>query len=108
MKGRKYRNRKVECDGFTFDSAKEARIWRDLTVRQRCGDITDLQRQVPFRLTAHGEHICAFIADYTWVEVPSGEYIVADCKSSFTRTLPTYRLKRKLFRANTGFDIQEL
>jgi hypothetical protein len=104
----KYRNTKVEADGFAFDSKAEARVWADLKVRERCGEIVQLQRQVPFRLAVNGEHVCAWIADFTWVEVPSGEFIAADVKSAFSRTLPVYRLKRKLFRSCMGFDITEM
>ncbi len=55
--------RKVEYDGFTFGSKKEAVRWAELKLEEKAGRITDLQRQVPFEL---------FPAYYK--EVPTGEF----------------------------------
>ena len=35
----KYKNKKVEIDGVTFDSKKEAEYWRVLKTRQDFGEI---------------------------------------------------------------------
>jgi len=104
----KYRNRKTTVDGLVFDSAKEARVYQELKVRERLGEIEQLQTQVPFRLAVNGEHVCAWIADFTWVVRATGEFITADCKSAFTKKLPVYRLKAKLFRSCYGWSITEV
>jgi hypothetical protein len=43
---------------ISFDSKAEARVWGDLKVRERLGEIVQLERQVPFRLAVNGEHVC--------------------------------------------------
>ena len=46
----KYGSRKVTRDGMTFDSQKEYRRYCELSLLERAGRITDLERQVPFEL----------------------------------------------------------
>ena len=46
----KYGAVKMIIDGITFDSRKEARRYTELKLLERTGKITDLQRQVKFRL----------------------------------------------------------
>lgn len=103
----KYRAVRTTIDGLTFDSKAEARVYQQLRVRERLGEIVRLECQVPFRLAVNGDHVAAFIADMTYVVAKSGEFVVVDVKSEFTRKLPVYRLKRKLFRACYGWDIHE-
>lgn len=102
----KYRARRVEVDGIRFDSQKEARLWQVLRQRLASGELVRLERQVRFELTAHGCPICVYVADFAFVN-HDGEYHVVDVKSDFTRKLPIFRLKSKLFRAQMGFDIEE-
>lgn len=42
--------RAVSADGIVFDSKHEMRRWDYLRLLQRAGDITELQRQVPYLL----------------------------------------------------------
>jgi hypothetical protein len=110
----KYRNRKVEQDGMTFDSAKEARRWRILVEWQKAGIITDLRRQVPFELAPAvrlaGEKrmkpALRYWADAVYVE--NGQTIVEDTKSPPTRKTPIYRAKRHLLKTVLGLEIKEI
>ncbi len=66
---------KVEYDGFTFGSKKEAIRWAELKLLERSGHISDLQRQVPFELIpAHFE------------EVPTGEFYKRGSKKGQPKT----------------------
>ena len=129
----KYKNRKVEIDGQVFDSAKEASIYRDLKAAAARREIDRFETQVKFvllpnqrdgscsTLTQNGrwcltvtpgkgkviERECAYIADFV-VHHLDGEVAVIDCKSSMTRGLPVYRLKKKLLRLVHGIEIQEV
>lgn len=103
----KYRNRVTHVDGLRFDSAKEARIWGELQLRQKAGELVHLERQARFPLVVAGLDCGAYVADYAWIEA-NGEYVVADAKSAITRRDRVYRLKRKLMRALHGVDIREL
>ncbi len=47
----KYYNIKTKAlDGTIFDSHKEARRWDELTLLQKAGKISNLQRQVAYEL----------------------------------------------------------
>lgn len=102
----KYRNRKVEVEGFTFDSKKEANRWLDLREEQRAGRITELRRQVGFPIVVNGEPICEYVADLVYLR--AGVRVVEDCKSKVTRKIPVYVVKKKLMRACYGIEIVEV
>jgi DNA mismatch repair ATPase MutS len=88
---------KTILDGITFDSKKEAARWAELRIMERAGLIKNLERQVPFKCSIDGHHICTWIADFVFFE---GKFrVVEDVKSPFTRKLPVYRLKKKLVEA---------
>lgn len=101
----KYGNRKAEFEGEVFDSKKELARWLVLRMRVLAGEITELRRQVEFVLKVEGEKICSYIADAVYKE--NGVVIVEDTKSKFSRTLPVYRLKKKLMKSILGIIIKE-
>lgn len=95
----KYRARKVVHDGIKFDSKRELTEWLRLSDMEKKGEITDLQRQVPFVLietfkNGKGETVrgIKYIADFVYCK--DGETIVADSKGM---KLPLYITKKKLF-----------
>jgi hypothetical protein len=98
----KYRNQKVEVDGLTFDSKREAARWRELQLEERAGHISNLRRQVPFALTVNRVHVADYRADFTYVR--AGREVVEDYKGCRTEV---YRLKRKLMLAVYGIEILE-
>lgn len=91
-----------------FDSMREARRYITLVMLQRAGQITELQRQVPFPLfvvTTNGERrqISKFIADFVYVR--AGQRVVEDAKGVRTRE---FILKRKWLKVQEGIDIVEV
>jgi hypothetical protein len=95
---RKYRNEPTVLDGMRFDSKAEARRYAELKIMEKAGVISDLQRQVPFklipRLVRHSggfERECTYIADFVYLR--DGTKFCEDVKGAIT---PEYRLKRKL------------
>lgn len=105
----KYRNVRTEVDGIVFDSKKEAGRWRELCLLQRAGEIKELQRQIPFSIDIHGEHICKYIADFFYQEkLPTKaevwKTVIEDCKGYRTEV---YKLKKKLVAAVYGYYIRE-
>lgn len=101
----KYRNVKTEVDGVVFDSKREAARWTELRAMEKAGEISDLRRQVPFALVVNRKLICNYKADFTYRR--DGKEVVEDVKSAHTRTLPEYRLKKKLMDAVYGVEIVE-
>ena len=116
----KYHARKVVRGGKTFDSAKEARRFGELSLLQRAGEISDLRTQVKYVLIPaqrepdtvgkRGGVIkgrlfvreCAYIADFVYKR--NGVEIVEDSKGMRTKD---YIIKRKLMLWVHGIQIKE-
>lgn len=117
-KGAKYRNVKVQVDGHTFDSKKEAGRYQELKYMQQAGKIADLELQpvfplhvmrlayseVPIRVTQVG----VFTADFSYLNLQTGEFVIEDVKSYPTRTAEAYRLRRRVVEAIHGITITEV
>ncbi len=101
----KYNNVKTVIDGYTFDSKKEAAYYVQLKLRQQAGEIRDLKRQVQFDLVVRGHHVCAYRADFVYVDCATDKTVVADSKGYRTST---YALKAKLMQACYGIEVQEV
>ncbi len=68
-KRHKYNATPQVVDGERFDSTREMARWRELQLRERAGEIQDLQRQVTYLLEVNGYPICKYIALRTVVEL---------------------------------------
>jgi hypothetical protein len=103
----KYGNKKTEIDGIVFDSIKESGRYIQLRYLKNAGKIKDLMLQVPFELSVNGEKVAYYVADFQYYDVETGQTIVEDVKSSHTRKLPVYRLKKKLMKSIYNITIVE-
>lgn len=110
MSKSKYHSRKTVVDGITFDSAKEARRYRELQLMEKAGDISGLTRQQAFTLIPAQridgkvvERAVTYKADFCYYL--DGEYVVEDVKGYKT---PEYKLKRKLLLWAHGIRIKEV
>lgn len=121
----KYRNKKVEYDGISFDSKKEMKRYIVLKKAQEDGIISDLMLQVKFELIPavrekYIKHLktkdkecertlqrpITYTCDFTYYK--DGEYIVSDVKSS-PKTLPKeFLLKEKMMFALKGIKIKRV
>lgn len=106
----KYRNRKAEVNGITFDSQREAKRYQELLYLLRMGLISDLRLQVPFELLPSQkrggkvvERPVKYIADFVYKE--NGEEVVEDAKGVRSKE---YVLKRKLMLWQYGIQIREV
>lgn len=109
----KYGAKKVTFDGKTFDSQKEAQRYAELRLLERGKVIEDLQLQVPFQLIPAQydksgkviERAMFYIADFTYTDKNTGQYVVEDTKGFRT---PEYIIKRKLMLHIYGIRIREV
>lgn len=108
----KYGNKKTIVDGITFDSLHEANRYRELKLLERGKVIRDLKRQVSFELLPaqkwHGktaERPVSYIADFTYIDRATDEFIVEDAKGMRTKE---YILKRKMMLYFHGIRIREV
>lgn len=108
VKKNKFNAQKVEIDGLTFDSKKEANRYCELKLLERAGVIHELKTQVFFELIPSNkkERGVAYVADFTYFE--NGQYIVEDTKSPATRKIASYIIKRKLMLERYGIEINEV
>lgn len=116
----KYHARKVTRGGRTFDSAKEARRFGELSLLQRAGEISDLRTQVKYVLIPAQrepdvigkrggvtpgkllERECAYVADFVYKQ--DGVEVVEDAKGMRTKD---YIIKRKMMLWVHGIRIRE-
>ncbi len=104
-KRHKYNATPQVVDGERFDSTREMVRWRELQLRERDGEIQNLQRQVTYLLEVNGHLVGKYIADYRYIDVATGQQVVEDCKGYKTQI---YQIKRKLMAAIYGIDIKEV
>lgn len=94
----KYHNKKVECDGIIFDSAKEKNYYCELKILRMAGEVIDFERQVTFELQPKFRHAgkteraIKYIADFV-IKYKDGRTVVVDTKGFRTKE---YLLKRKM------------
>lgn len=107
----KYHSKKVNIDGITFDSKKEANRYCELKLLERAGEISGLALQVKFELIPAQkrdgkvvERACNYMADFVYRN-KDGELIVEDTKGFRT---PDYIIKRKLMLWVYNIRIREI
>jgi hypothetical protein len=100
----KYGNRRVEFDGHVFDSLKEMRRYKELTLLEKAKRISQLELQPKFALEVYFTLVCTYVADFRYLNHDTGQWVVEDSKGVRT---PVYRLKKKLMKACLGIDILE-
>lgn len=108
----KYGNQKTMVDGIYFDSAREARRYKELKLMEKAGLISDLQLQVPFEVIPKIkdektnkvlQRPTIYKSDFTYRK--EGKLVVEDAKGYQTEA---YKIKRKLMFWRFGIHIQEV
>lgn len=106
---RKYRNHRTTVGDLTFDSKAEAKRWQELTLLQRAGQISDLERQVAFVLAPgvkfagarRAQPALRLVVDFAYRE--HGEQVLEDVKGVITTA---FTIKRHLLKAVHGVDVR--
>lgn len=94
----KYKNKKTQIDMYVFDSAKEAKRYRELKLLERAGEISNLELQPHFLLqdsfkkNGRTYRKIEYVADFKYIE--KGKIIVEDVKGIQT---DVFKIKHKLF-----------
>ena len=103
----KYRNRKTEVDGITFDSVAEARRYGELKLLEAQGEIFGLQLQPRFPLMVNGEKVGMYSADFQYLD-SDGQLVVEDVKGGNATKTEAYQLRKRLMKAVHGIEIEEV
>ena len=105
MKASKYHNQKTEHNGIQFDSRKEATRYQELCLRERAGEIRNLELQPRYNLIVNGCKLGFYKADFRYEDAATGDVVVEDVKGVRTAV---YQLKRKLVRALYDIEVIEV
>lgn len=125
----KYNSKKTIIDGISFDSAKEAKRYRELKLLEKVGEIRNLQLQVKYPLIpsqyeetgetyTRGSHKgekkkrlierpVSYVADFVYEE--SGKTVVEDVKGyRGGGAYAVFKIKRKLMLWVHGIRVREV
>ena len=102
----KYNARKVQYDGYTFDSGAEKLRYCELCLLQDGGLIAGLQVHPTFSILAKftdnegvNERGISYTADFSYIDMETGGVLVVeDVKSVITARKRDYVIIRKLFK----------
>lgn len=101
----KYRAVPTTVDGIRFASKREAGCYSRLKVLEKAGEISGLETQPPFPLHVQSVLVCTYVADFRYLDLRTGEVVVADAKGFLTTA---YKIKKKLMLAIHGIAILEM
>lgn len=103
----------TKTEDGNFASKGELARWNFLKDMQAAGKISNLRRQIRFKLEVNSHLICTYIADHgyrisKYLEPGSGlnvveDEIIEDFKGII---LPEFKLKKKLMLAIHGIDVK--
>lgn len=108
----KYRSRRVEVNGITYDSKREANRHQELLLMERAGLVRELRSQVQFELVPgvriEGEKRARppmrYTADFVYLD-ESGAMVVEDAKGMQTKD---YRMRKHLMKAVHNISVKEV
>jgi hypothetical protein len=106
--GTKYKAIRTTVDGINFASKKEAHVYKQLKLREKAGELSDLKCQVTFPLVVGGVKVTSYRADFTYND-SNGKLRVVDAKGMRSGTpYDMFRLKAKLMLVLHGLMVEEL
>ena len=99
----KFRAVRTVLDGITFDSKREAAYYAELKLRERAGEVSEVELQPRFPLMVGSEVIGYYRADFKFWDNRENKQRVVDIKGvepkGFRRTL-------KHVRAQYGVEVE--
>jgi hypothetical protein len=97
---KKYGNKKIQADGYTFDSQAEQQRYQELLLLKKAGAIVSLKVHPKYELlpafrdrSGTWRAAITYTADFSYIEDGCG--VVEDVKGVRTQV---FRIKEKLFR----------
>lgn len=100
----KFGAKRTVVDGITFASKREAAYYCELKLREKAGEVSDVEMQRPFALVAGVGHLVGtYRADFTFQDHVSGCWRVIDVKGHDTALS---RFKRKFVEALHGVKVE--
>ena len=100
---RKYHNKKVEYDGYTFDSIREKNYYIKLKLLEKAGKIKELELQKEyelqpsFKLNNKTYRSIKYRADFVYYDNRDEKEHIIDIKGSKKILTKDFKIKQKLF-----------
>lgn len=103
-KASKYRNVPTVVDGIRFASKREAAYYSELKLREKAGEVYEIELQRRYALTApNGMLLATYVADMVFYDAVQRKTRVVDVKGKET---DMFRLKRKMMRGLLGIEVE--
>jgi hypothetical protein len=103
-KRQKYNAKRVLLDGICFDSKAESRYYAELKIRERQGEVTDIELQRRFDLMVNGSLAAVYVADFCFFDRLTRCRRVVDVKGApVTRD---FRIKQNLMKSIFAIDVE--
>jgi hypothetical protein len=113
----KYNARKITVDGYTFDSKAEADYCCELRLRERAGEIRDLQVHPTWELQPgfrgpDGKWVrpITYSADFAYIDNETNKQTIEDVKANWNQRTDgawrVFRLKAKMLLYSHGLHVQ--
>lgn len=112
----KYRNKKTNVNGITFDSRREAKRYQELCLLVRAGEIANLKLQPSWRFFVDGSEVkirsegypngraLTYRADFSYTDKNG----VFHCEDSKGYATDAYKIKKALMEAVHGIIVEEV
>lgn len=102
-KRQKYNAKRVLLDGIVFDSKAEASYYAHLKLRERAGEVTDVELQRPYAFVYEGVLLGTYRADFVFWDNATRRRRVVDVKGVAT---PMFRQKQKMMKAFHKIEVE--
>lgn len=102
-KRNKFGAKKTVVDGIRFDSKREAEYYAELKLREKAGEVYEVEMQRPFAIVINGQLVCTYKSDFHFYDAIAKRRRVVDTKGFAT---PEFKLKKKLMKAVLGLEIE--
>ena len=104
----KYNARKVEIDGYIFDSGAEGRRYEELKLLMRAEKISAIEVHPKYQLVVNEKNIGKYTADFQYYDFEKRAFIIEDVKGGNATRTEAYRLRKKLVEAIYNIEIVEV
>lgn len=103
MRKSKFKNIRTVIDGISFPSKAEGNYYCLLRLREKAGEVSNVEIQKPYALTVNGFLVCTYKADFAFDDLHEKRHRVIDVKGFQT---PEFKLKKKLMWACHRIEVE--
>ena len=105
----KYRAIRVELDGITFASKREARRYQELKILEGGRLLKDLSVHPRFKIVVNDVHVCTYVGDFQYWCMAEQAVVVEDVKGMRRgKAYEMFRLKAALMKAIYKINVREV